>query len=262
MNLKKYFKIWWTLTIKASQIAFVSRLGAVIFILGKILRFFLFLFFLFILASQTKTIAGYSLWQIVFFFATFNLIDTLAQFFLREVYRFRSYIVSGHFDYFLTKPFSVLFRSLFGGSDVLDLSILLLSVIFIVISAGKLGGTSLLAIFLYTALVFNAFLIALALHIFVLSLGVLTTEVDNTIMLYRDLTQMGRVPIEIYREPLKGLLTFVIPVGIMMTFPAKAMMGLLSASGVIASFLVCLLLFFLSLKFWRFSLKRYASPSS
>ncbi|MBI3069947.1 MAG: ABC-2 family transporter protein [Candidatus Levybacteria bacterium] len=174
----------------------------------------------------------------------------------------RSYVVSGDFDYILTKPVSALFRSLFGGSDILDLSIIFLSIGFILFSAGKIESISLFGATLYTVLVFNAFLIALAFHILVLSIGVLTTEVDNTIMLYRDITQMGRVPVDIYLEPLRSFLTFAIPVGIMMTFPAKALMGLLSAQIALVSLGIGLLFFLASLWFWRFSLRHYSSASS
>lgn len=260
--MRRYFNIWLILTGIASQIAFQSRFGAGVFIMGKILRFLFFLLFLLLLSSKTNAIAGYSLWQIIVFFLTFNLIDTLAQFFLREVYRFRSYVVSGDFDYILTKPISPLFRSLFGGSDILDLSIIFLSLAFIIFSAGKIGDVSFLGVILYIVFIFNAFLIALAFHILVLAIGVLTTEVDNTIMLYRDITQMGRVPVDIYREPLRGILTFVVPVGIMMTFPAKVLMGLLSLGTILASVFIGMLFVMLSLWFWRFSLKHYTSASS
>lgn len=260
--MKRYLKIWWILTIRATQVAFASRFGAVIFITAKILRFLFFLFFLLLIAGKTKSIAGYSVWQIVFFFATFNLIDSLAQFFLREVYRFTTYIRVGFFDYILTKPFSALFRSLFGGSDVLDLSMLIVSVIFIVFSAFKIEGVTFISALIYTALVLNAFFIALSFHIIVLSFGILTTNVDNIIMFYRDLTQMGRVPVDVYHEPLRGIITFIIPVGIMITFPVKAFIGILSLVSVLAAFLIGAFLFFFSIWFWRFSLKHYSSASS
>lgn len=260
--LRKYIKIWWSLTTKSSQIAFSSRFGAVLFILGKLIRFIFFLFFLLIIAERTKVVAGYSLWQMIFFFTTFNLIDTLAQFFLREVYRFRWYVVSGDFDFFLTKPLSPLFRSLFGGSDPLDIPMIFLSIGFVIFSAFKISTISIIGIFTYMLLMTNALFIALAFHVFVLAVGVLTTEVDNTIWLYRDLTQMGRVPIDIYIQPLRALLTFAIPVGIMMTFPAKALMGLLSWEAILISILIGAISFYLSLLFWRYAIKNYSSASS
>lgn len=262
MNIKKYFKIWLFTTLAATQTAFASRFGAIMFIVGKILRFAFFLFFLVIIASQTQAVASYSLWQVIFVYATFNLVDTTAQFFLREVYRFRWDVVSGNFDYYLTRPVNPLFRSLFGGSDVLDISMLLISVIFIVFSASKLANITFAGIFLYAILIVNALVIALAIHILVLCVGVLTTEIDNTIMLYRDLTQMGRVPIDIYRQPITFLITFIVPVGIMMTFPAKAIMNLLSVQFVIIALLIGGLFLAASLILWRISLRNYTSISS
>lgn len=262
MKFKKYLRIWWILAVRASQTAFVSRFGTGVFLLGKILRFLFFFLFLLLLASNTKVIAGYSLWQVIFFYLTFNIVDTMVQFFLREVYRFRSYVIYGEFDYILTKPISPLFRSLFGGSDILDFFLLILLSIFIGFSIPHLGIVSLAGIISYILLIFNAFLIALAFHILVLSVGVLTTEVDNTIMLYRDMTQMGRLPIDIYQEPLRGIITFFIPIGVMMTFPAKALMGILSPSMIIVAFLIGIVFLFFSFKFWTFSLRHYQSASS
>ena len=250
------------MTIRVSQIAFISRFGAVLFILGKLLRFSFFLLFLIILQTRTRGIEGYTLWQIIFFYATFNLVDTLPQLLFREAYRFRSYVVSGEFDFFLTKPISPLFRSLLGGSDILDLSMLLVSTAFIIFAATNIDGINILGGFAYLALIINAFIIAMSLHIIVIAVGVLTTEVDNTIMLYRDLTQMGRVPVDIYREPLSWIITFVVPVGIMMTFPAKALMGLLSLQFILIAVLVSGIFLAASLRFWKFALKNYSSVSS
>lgn len=261
-SFSKYATIWWKFTAATSQQAFASRFGAIIFILGKLLRFVFFLIFLLLLVSKTNAIAGYSLWQVILFYATFNLVDTLPQFFLREVYRFRWQVISGAFDFVLTKPISPLFRTLLGGSDMFDLSILILSIVFILVSIFHLQSVSIIGILLYGALIINAFLIALSFHICVVALGILTTEVDNTIMLYRDITQMGRFPVDMYREPVKGLITFVIPVGIMMTFPAKALMGLLSWQFTFLSVIIAITLLHFSYRFWQYALRNYASASS
>lgn len=258
----KYIKIWWKLTMYTANIALQSRFGAVMFILGKFLRFLFFFFFLILLGSKTKTIANYSLWQMILFFATFNLIDTLAQFSFREVYRFRTYVVNGLLDYILCKPISPLFRSLFGGSDILDVPLLFMSLVFLSVAALNIGNLTLQGLFFYVLLIFNAFIIALAFHIFVLSLAILTTEIDSTLFLYRDLTQMGRIPIDIYKEPLRGIITFFIPVGIMMTFPSYALLGLLSWQGFFISLGIGIVFFYASIQFWQYALRKYSSASS
>lgn len=260
--MKRYYKIWLLLATNAMQTSLSSRFNACILIFGKLLRFGLFFFFLTIIGSRTKLIAGYSLEQIIFFFLTYQLIDTIPQMLLREVYKFRSYVVKGDFDYFLSKPFSPLFRALFGGPDILDIPIAIISTIAILFVAQQLGTLSIIHVALYILLIINALLIAVSFHILVIAMGVITTEVDNAIMLYRDLTQMGRIPVDVYQEPLRGFLTFVIPVGIMMTIPAKAMMGLLSPLLAFTACALALVVFFISIKIWQRAMQEYSSASS
>ena len=111
-------------------------------------------------------------------------------------------------------------------------------------------------------LVLNGLLIATAFHIAVLALGIITLEIDHTIMIYRDLTNLGRFPIDIYKEPLKGILTYLIPIGIMISLPAKALMGLVSLPGVLWSLGLGVIALFLAIKFWNFALTKYTSASS
>lgn len=260
--IRKYLKVWLKLTGYSFMTTLTSRFSFTMFLFGKILRFTLFFVFLILVLSRTKVLVGYNLYQAAFFVLTYNLIDTGVQLLFREVYRFRPLVVSGNFDLVLAKPISPLFRVLVGGADVIDLFMFIPFLGGTLYLAGKIGGLSALGVIFYILLVANAFLIATAIHIAVLALGVLTTEIDNAIMLYRDITRMGMVPVDIYREPLRGFLTFIIPVGIMMTFPPKALMGLLSWWGILASFLIGGLLFWLSLKFWHYSLSKYSSASS
>jgi ABC-2 type transport system permease protein len=218
--------------------------------------------FLIILVNKTKTIAGYTFWEILFFYATFNFLDIVPQFFFRNVMRFRQQVINGYFDNLLSKPLPALFHPLFGGSDVLDLVIVIASVGLIIFAGNHLDGVTIQNVALYILLLANGLLIAAAFYIFVLGLGILSTAVDNTMMLFRDLMQMGRLPVEVYQEPVRGFITFVIPVGIMMTFPGKVLMGLLSWQLIALALVVGFGLFFISLRFWRFALAKYSSASS
>jgi ABC-2 type transport system permease protein len=245
-----------------AQIAFASRFGVILFTVGKFLRFGFFLIFLFLILGKTNNLAGYSLWEVVFFFATFNLIDVVPQMLLRSVYSFKRLVVSGDFDFFLIQPISPLYRALLGSSDILDLPMLFLAIGFIIYSGFYLPAVSIAGVLMYLVLVFNAMLIALSLHIVVVSLGVATTEVDSTIMLYRDLTQMGRVPIAVYQEGVSFLLTFVVPIGIMMSFPVEALLGTLSLQFILYSFVFGFGFLTLSLFIWKTAIKHYSSASS
>lgn len=261
-EIKRYLKVWLLMTMASFSRVLASRFGILFFLTGKTIRFLFFLGFLVLLVKKTRTLVGYTLWQVIFFFLIFNFIDILVQLLFREVYRFRGLVVSGDLDLILVKPISPLLKVLVGGADLLDLLTLIPLLGFIIYTLGKLSQITLLNGLLFILLLVNSFIIAFSFHVFVLAIGVLTTEVDHTIWIYRDLSSMARVPIDIYKQPLRGVLTFIIPVGIMMTFPAKALMGVLSWSGVVVSFLVGQVLLWGSLKFWRYSLTCYTSASS
>lgn len=261
--MKKYIKVWWIYTTNMFQTQFVvARWSILLFLFAKILRFATFTFFLIILLSNTKVLAGYNLDQVILFFLSFNFLDIFSQLLFREVYRFRAAIVTGNFDFYLIKPLNPLFRSLFTGTDLLDLITLIPLAVVLIYFIDKLQLLTTLNFAGYLLMMLVGFLIALSFHILVLSLGVLTTEIDNTVMVYRDLVSMARVPVDIYMEPVRGLITFVIPIGMMMTFPPKTLLGLLSPVYIIYSIIFSVSLLYLSLKIWQGALKRYSSASS
>ena len=260
-RLTYYLRIWWLMSKNSMVSVFYAKLALAIFLVGKILRISFFVIFLYFLVSGTETLAGYSLNQTIFFFLTFNLVDITSQFLFREVYRFRPLVVSGSFDLVLVKPVNALFRVLMGGADVIDL-ITIPPLIYAIYYFGSQLSPSASSVFLYLALLINGFLIATAFHIAVLALGIITLEIDHTIMIYRDLMGLGKLPVDIYKEPIRSVLTFLIPVGIMVTLPAKAFMGLVNPSGILVSFGLGLLAVFASIRFWNFALKKYTSASS
>lgn len=261
MRLIYYIKIWFLMS-KNSFLNWISqRFLFLIFLLGKLIRFFFFFSFLFLITQGASQIAGYDTNQIIFFFLTFNLIDTISQFFFREVYRFRSLIQSGDFDLILVKPVNSLFRVLLGGADLIDFLVIPF-LIWAVYHFGTILSPTPTEVVFYLLLIANGLAIATALHIVVLGMAIMTMEIDHAIMIYRDLTALGRFPVDIYREPLRGILTFLIPLGVMVTIPSKALMGLVSPVGVFGSLVFGGFSLFLALKFWDFAIKKYTSASS
>ncbi len=239
----------------------VNRNVFIVFLLGKLIRYLSYFGFLYFLVKGTNGFLGYNQNQVLFITATYLFVDTLAQFFFRSVYTFRPIVISGDFDLILVKPVNALFRVLLGGPDPIDF-VTLPPIIFVLIWIGSTMSPNIFQIFSYFLLLINAMLISASFHILVLSIGIITLEVDYLIMVYRDLSSMGRFPIEIYKQPLKAILTFVVPIGLMVTVPVKAFSGLLNPLGFFGTFFVGITLFILSLKFWNYALTRYTSASS
>lgn len=263
--MKKIFKRYTKIYLLMARYAFVSWLSKrstlVIFLIGKLIRYSFYFIFLYFLVMKSDGIMGYSPNQIIFFTLTFLLIDVLSQFLFRNVYTFRQLVIKGDLDLILVKPVNPLFRILFGGSDLIDF-ITIPPIIFIVGYYGLLLEPTFIHFLYYIILLINGLIISGAFHIFVLGFGVITTEVDHMVMIFRDVSSMARFPVDIYKEPIKSLLTFVVPIGIMATLPAKALYGMVGFFGTLSALVFGISMFYLSIKFWNFSLKKYTSASS
>lgn len=262
-RLKYYFKIWWLMAKMAILPDWNQPQAAILFIIGKIARFVFYYVFIFSVLSGTKQLAGYSQSEVIFFFLIFNLIDVTIQFLFRGVYHFRFMVVSGDYDLELVKPLPSFFRPLLGHMDVMDFVTLIPLIGFIIYYVtvhGLLANLGSLIMFLLLFL--SSIIIGFAFHLAVCAVGILTTQIDHLIWVYRDLTEMARFPTDIYNQAIQHILTFVFPVIILITFPAKAFLGLLNWKMAVITMIVSGLLTFLSLKFWYWSLKQYSSASS
>ncbi len=261
LDVRFYLKIW-KLMAKNSILSLLNKKESVIiFLIGKFVRYIFYFGFLYFLVTKTNGISGYTAIQTLFFTATYTLVDTIGQFLFRSVYTFRQLIVTGDFDLVLLKPINPLFRSIAGGPDPMDL-VTIPPIIAVVVYIDLLLNPSMLHTTFYILLIINAIIISMSIHVFVVSLGIITLSVDHLIMIFRDFSTMGRLPIDIYKSPLKEFLTFIVPVGLMFSVPSKALMGIISPLGVILSIIFGITLFVLSLKFWQFAIKKYTSASS
>jgi ABC-2 type transport system permease protein len=259
----KYLRVWVRLAIMSFWVQAVSPLSSFGYLLGKLVRIAFFLVFLKGIFRHTDALAGYSLAEAALFFLTFNLVDILAQLFFRGVYGIRGLIRDGEFDYFLIQPMNVLYRVAFNTVDFLDvLTALPVFIITFFVMKQIPSGLDPVNVALYMALLVNGLLIAFAIHVAVASLAVLTQELDNTIWLYRDLMTLGRFPADIYAPVMRGVITYVMPIAVMVSFPSKALLGVLSGRWVLQALITALISVALSLWFWRFATRRYTSVSS
>ena len=114
----------------------------------------------------------------------------------------------------------------------------------------------------YILLIMNGVLIGAAFHIAVLAFGIITYEVDHTILIYRDIGSLGRLPVDVYSPVIRAVLTYFIPIAVMITFPAKVFMGMSGFWGVLAAFIFGMFLLVVSTRLWDLALRKYSSASS
>ncbi|MCX7956182.1 MAG: ABC-2 family transporter protein [Patescibacteria group bacterium] len=260
-NIKYNLKIFISYSRLYLKIVFQSRLGIFLFTLGKIIRFLFFLGIIFIVFSKNNQIKGWSLNQVLLVYFVFNFLDTATQMLFREVYRFRSILISGNLDLILTKPHHPLLKVLFGGVDFLDF-ILLLPFFIILNYLLFLNFQGIINFLLFWVFVLNSFLILASFHILVLSSAIFTTDVDHSIFIYRDILRLGQFPIDIYKFPINFVFTFIIPVGIITFLPVKIFYFATNLKIAFLGLFFSLFFIVFSLKLWNKALAFYQSASS
>lgn len=95
-----------------------------------------------------------------------------------------------------------------------------------------------------------------------ISLSFIFVRVDNLRYLIGSVTDAGRFPLGVFRGAVRWVLTWVVPVGLMTSFPALALRGE-AGPGLVAGALATTAIFLVGSRLvWRASLARYTSASS
>lgn len=261
--MKKYYKVWKQLSNCAISSYLSNRIDSFCYFAGKIIRFAFFLLLIFSIFKFTDTMAGYGKYEVILFFLSFNLMDTLAQAFFRGIYHFKNDVRKGNFDYVISKPVNPLFYSLARMTDILDIIFLLPIISLVVYTILKLSiAITLLNIILYLLFIALSMIIILGIHILSACTTIWTMESENFIWFYRESMTIGRFPPEIYSPAVQLIFTYIMPIIIIVAFPTKVLLGLLTFRAGVAAFFVAILFFIVSVSLWRISLKHYSSASS
>lgn len=261
--LQTHWRVWLITANNALQETFANRFANLLFFTGKAVRLFVMILFLVLVKNQVKSFAGYSTDQMIVVFITYQIVDQVSQLIYRGVYMFGQQIRTGEFDFLLLRPINPLFASLTGKPDINDTIFLIpfSGVLYWLFSNLSLTITP-LSTLIYILLLINAFLIATSLHILILVVGILSTEVDGTVWFIRDLAKLGQFPIDTYREPFRFALFFLVPIGIMITIPAQALVSYPTTLSLAATCFAGIMFFWISLQLWHYALRLYSSASS
>ena len=260
--LRLHARIWLRPASMAMQAQLTYRLGSFGFLLGKMIRLLFFFAFVMAVFNHVSTVAGYSLVETALFFLTFNVVDMIAQIFFRGVYGARRTVTEGDFDFYLVQPCSPLFRMVCSSVDFLDIITLIPVLVMVGMVFARLPAMEWTRYAAYALLTLNGVALVFAVHVIVAGLAVRTQEMENAIWIYRDVMFMGKFPVDVYAKPVRWALTFAVPIAVMTTFPAKALLGILSPAWAAYAFALTGAAVAFALWFWRDCVRRYTSSSS
>ena len=88
------------------------------------------------------------------------------------------------------------------------------------------------------------------------------TRIDNIEMIFWNIFEAGRYPIDVYPLYIRRFLTFGVPLAFITTIPARALGGALETPTLLLAALLAVAMAVVSGWFWRVGLRRYGSASS
>jgi len=172
-------------------------------------------------------------------------------------------IRSGSFDYVLLKPIDaqvMVSASRYEPWKVFDLLGAIAVVIYALARRGVPPSAADLGL---GALLFGSgVLAAYALWILCAAASFWVVRLDNLMYLLSAIFDTARWPVQVFPRLWGIVFKFVIPVAIMTTYPAKALLGTLDAPAALATVGGSLLLLVASRLVWRIAIRSYTSASS
>lgn len=213
---------------------------------------------------HADSIAGWRYEEVLIVMGLFFAMNGFRQMILTpNLSRLSEYVQMGTLDYILVKPIdsqflvSLRYIGVFNWSDPL-LGFGLVG--YALWSMERLPSVGQFVLFLLLTVCGLLILYSVSLLMQTLTLWLVTVDrVDAVIM---GLLEAGRFPIGFYRGLVNRLLTFVIPVAFMTSFPAQALLGRIENQVVVGAVGLAILLFVAASAFWRFALRSYTSASS
>ncbi len=101
-----------------------------------------------------------------------------------------------------------------------------------------------------------------SLWILIVSLAFYVVRVDNLSFLITSIVDAARWPIDVFRGVVRWIFTFVLPLALVTTYPARALLGSLTVGQLCFSLVFCLVFSLIARMIWLRSIARYTSASS
>ncbi len=217
-----------------------------------------------IVLEQAPDLNGWSQGEIFLVYGLGTMALAVAGIFgVNLLYIGQGYVRTGRFDLLLIRPVNPLFHLLadrFGQEGIGNLLAGALLVGYglrsLGLEPGPLEWGYLVAVVAAGGLLFMALDLITAVTAFWIIVATPVTLALN------HATQIARFPLDIYRKPLRLLMTWVIPYGLASHYPAQLILGRPAGLMPYTLFPMAALLFYLAYRFWLYGLTRYTSTGS
>ena len=214
--------------------------------------------------SFTDSLGGWSFHETLvvvgLLFVTFGFLDAIIW---QNVVALGQHIRKGTLDFILTKPVNSQFHATLQHYRVDRIASIFGGVFLIIYGLTKLHASPTAGqMALFVLLVFSALLLVYSALVMLGTLAFWVVEIESFGEIVYALLEIGRYPSAALPEPVRTIMTFVIPIAFITTVPAEVIIGRITPQFVFYGSLFAIALFIACTQFWRFAVRRYSSASS
>lgn len=236
---------------------FLAKIGQNVVWLG------FFVLTLLVIYSRTDRVAGWSRGESVILAATVFLMGAVSTGLFFSLTEIPAQVRTGTLDFVLVRPvdpqFWVSARRL--APEQAGVALVGFGMVFVGLHIDGLAPTF-AQWGAWAVLVACAVAIFYSFNLSLMTTGIWFVRVDNLFILTETTQQVARYPLDIYGAGLARFLTFVVPLGVLGTLPARALARSVDPTALLAAVLWAVAALVLSRLFWRRALKSYGSASS
>jgi len=246
------------------QMALAYRADTVVNILLNLMWLGWELLSLNIIFSNTDTLGGWGLGELISLLGVFRLVNTMMMALIwPNTEKFNASVRDGSLDYTLLQPASSMFLVTFSRITVWRIWDLGLAITLIVVGINMTGGsTSLLSVLNFLLLTVSGTIVIYSLWIVLIAFTFWFTKFDNNVTILQALLDSGRYPATVYPVWLRVIVTFLIPIAVATTIPLQALRGELNLIQVLLFFALGVASFVLASRVWKAGVKQYSGASS
>jgi ABC-2 type transport system permease protein len=219
---------------------------------------------LFVIFSHRETVAGWSFGKALLVTGWFTLLEALLEGAINpSLTSVVEHVRKGTLDFVLLKPADAQFLVSTSRFEPWRATNILTALAIFIYAFTRLGhGPALLGLLGAAALLVTSTIILYSLWILTVSAAFYVVKVDNLTYLFNSVFDAARWPVSVFRGVMKFVFTFVIPLAVMTTFPAQALLGeLTSGTWAIALGAACVFAW-VARRVWLRSIAAYTSASS
>ncbi|KQC13726.1 MAG: hypothetical protein APR63_07680 [Desulfuromonas sp. SDB] len=262
--MNRYLKILLSVSHKNFQDFVADRVNFFTYFFTIVLYNALNIIFLKVVFSYIPVINGWSFYELLFIFGYFTIVTGLFYMLFSWCLWFpNSYIIRGKLDLIRQYPINPLFyiTVLELGNSIMEINSVVLGIAVLTYSWFKLCLN--FDVFIFFKLIISLTGSFLLISSYFLFFSAVSFKIKSTAFMgtpFMEIVQFSQYPVSIYAHWLRFVLIYIIPVSFIAFFPSASILRA-GHYGVfhLITLLVGLGLFYFSVKFWFYNLRRYES---